>query len=42
MRTKQYIPQPIDTSDIELPEELSALLESMAKNVHETWAQERL
>lgn len=42
MNKNKYIPQPIDTSDIELPEELSALLESMAKNVHETWAQERL
>lgn len=32
---KDYIPQPIDTSDIELPEELNPLLEAMAKNVHE-------
>ena len=30
-----YIPKPIDTSDIELPEELNPLLEAMAKNVHE-------
>ncbi len=41
MEKKQYIPQPIDTSDIQLPEELNPLLEAMAKNVHETWAQER-
>ncbi len=27
---KDYIPQPIDTSDIELPEELNPLLEAMA------------
>lgn len=39
---KDYIPQPIDTSDIELPEELNPLLESMAKNVHEVWAQTRI
>lgn len=32
---KDYIPNPIDTSDIELPEELNSLLEAMAKNVHE-------
>ncbi len=39
---KDYIPQPIDTSDIELPEELNPLLEAMAKNVHEVWAQTRI
>lgn len=37
-----YIPNPIDTSDIQLPEELNPLLEAMAKNVHEIWAQERI
>ena len=42
MRRKKYIPAPIDTSDIQLPEELSPLLEAMAKNVHETWAKERM
>lgn len=42
MNTKNYIPHPIDTSDIQLPEELSPLLEAMAKNVHEIWAQERM
>ena len=39
---KDYIPQPIDTSDIELPEGLNPLLEAMAKNVHEVWAQTRI
>ena len=42
MKTKNYTPQPIDTSDIQLPEELNPLLEAMAKNVHEIWAQERI
>lgn len=42
MNTKKYIPQPIDTSGIELPETLNPLLEAMAKNVHEVWAQERI
>ena len=42
MKTEKYNPQPIDTSDIELPEELNSLLEAMAKNVHEIWAQERI
>lgn len=42
MKTNNYIPNPIDTSDILLPEELNPLLEAMAKNVHEIWAQERI
>lgn len=39
---KTYIPQPVDTSDIQLPEELNMLVEDMAKNVHEVWAQNRI
>ena len=42
MNTKHYTPQPIDTSDIQLPEELESLVEVMAKNVHEVWAQKRI
>ena len=42
MKTNKYIPQPVDTSDVKLPEELNPLLEAMAKNVHEMWAQERI
>lgn len=42
MKKKQYTPKPIDTSDIQLPEELNSLLEAMAKNVHEVWAQTRI
>ena len=41
-RKKDYVPQPIDTSDIRLPEELNVLIEQMAKNVHEVWAQSRI
>jgi len=37
-----YIPQPVDTSDTLLPQELNSLVEVMAKNVHEVWAKERL
>ena len=37
-----YIPQPIDTNDVVLPEELSQLAEEMAKNVHEIWAETRI
>lgn len=39
---KIYVPQPIDTSDVRLPEELNELVEKIAKNVHEVWAQSRL
>ena len=39
---KNYVPQPMDTSDIQLPQELDVLIELMAKNVHEVWAQSRI
>lgn len=42
MVKKVYIPQPIDTVDIQLPHQLNPLLEAMAKNVHEIWAKERI
>lgn len=37
-----YIPQPVDTSDVALPEELDELIEKVAENVHEVWAQGRM
>ena len=39
---KNYVPQPMDTSDIKLPEELNVLIEKKAKNVHEVGAQSRM
>lgn len=42
MERKTYIPQPIDTSDIELSEELLELTEEMAKNVHDVWSVGRI
>ena len=39
---KSYVPQPMDTSDVQLPEEFNFLVEQMAKNVHEVWAQSRM
>lgn len=39
---QKYIPQPLETSDIVLGEELQDLVEQMAKNVHEVWAKTRL
>lgn len=37
-----YIPQPIDTKDVKLPDELILLAEEIAKNVHEVWAEGRM
>ena len=37
-----YVAQPMDTSDIQLPDELNVLIEQMAKNVHEVWAESRI
>jgi hypothetical protein len=42
MKKGEYVPQPVDTSDVQLPQELSELVEKMAKNVHEVWAQSRI
>jgi len=39
---KEYIPKPVDTRGVELPEELVPLIEEMAKNVHEVWAKNRI
>ena len=37
-----YIPKPEKTDDIVLSEELNSLVEAMAKNVHEVWAESRI
>jgi len=37
-----YKPKPIDTSDVVLPEELMALTEKIAENVHDVWAVGRI
>jgi len=42
MMDKVYVPQLMDTEDVQLPEELNELVEQMAKNVHEVWAQTRI
>ena len=42
MKTGNYTPQPIDTSDVKLPKELEPLVEQMSKNVHEVWAETRI
>ena len=37
-----YVPQPYDVSGVELPEELNALTERIAENVHDLWAAGRI
>jgi len=38
----QYIPQPLDTSQVKLSADLLELTELLAKNTHEVWAQHRI
>ena len=37
-----YKPNPLDTSNIQLPEDLLELTEKIAENVHEVWAEGRI
>jgi hypothetical protein len=37
-----YTPHPVDTSDVELSEELRMLTEELARNVHDIWALGRM
>lgn len=37
-----YIPKPVDTSNVQLPDDLIALTEQIAENVHDIWAQGRI
>lgn len=42
MMNCKYDPKPIDTADVTLPEELLALTEQIAANVHDVWAVGRM
>jgi RyR domain len=37
-----YQPKPIDTTKVQLPVELTELIERLAENTHDTWASLRL
>ena len=39
---EKYIPQPIDTSEVELSPEILELTELLAKNTHDVWAAGRI
>lgn len=40
--SNNYLPHPIDTSGVELPEKLISLVGLMAKNCHEVWSVTRM
>lgn len=42
MEANAYKPAPLDVSNIALPKELDPLIEQIAHNVHEVWAETRL
>jgi ryanodine receptor 2 len=37
-----YLPEPIDTSGVELPPEVRELAERLAEHVHDIWARQRM
>ena len=39
---KEYVPNPVDVSGINLPKDIIDLAELISKNVHEVWAKMRL
>lgn len=39
---RNYTPQPVDLTNVELPSALMELAESIAKNVHDVWALNRM
>ena len=39
---KEYVPDPINVDDVELPKEILDLAELISKNVHEVWSEMRL
>lgn len=42
MTKTTYTPLPVDTTGVELPKELIELGETIAKNVHDVWAEGRI
>lgn len=42
MNADKYIPHPINTDDVVLPNALTELAEQIAENVHEVWAATRI
>lgn len=41
-KKKVYVPEPLNLEEVVLPEEVLALSERIAKNVHDVWAEKRM
>jgi len=39
---EKYLPVPVDTDDIRIPASLNRLVEVIAKNTHDVWAETRI
>ncbi len=37
-----YVPKPLDTSAVQLPQSLAPLMEQLAENAHDVWAATRI
>uniref|UniRef100_A0A915DIR8 B30.2/SPRY domain-containing protein n=1 Tax=Ditylenchus dipsaci TaxID=166011 RepID=A0A915DIR8_9BILA len=42
VQTNGYKPQPLDTHEIELPENMEPLIDQLARNIHNVWAKEKI
>jgi hypothetical protein len=42
MQAESYEPHPIDTSHVQLSGDVESVLERLAENTHQIWAQERM
>lgn len=42
MSGKDYKPQPIDTSQVQLPRDVEELTEKLSRNAHDHWARQRM
>jgi ryanodine receptor 2 len=42
MPRDRYQPSPVETAHVRLPDEVAAVLERLARNVHDAWARERI
>jgi hypothetical protein len=42
MNKKTYLPDPIDTTSVDIPADLQDLIEDLARHVHAVWAEKRI
>ncbi len=41
-KDREYIPRPVNTEHVQLPEDLISLTEKIAENIHNVWAYGRM